>query len=67
MSLVISGHIVPLSLNSDIASSEKDTFHGKVWIGDDGRIARITRGNASGPSMQLTSIVHFFEDEPRVR
>ncbi|MFM0008230.1 hypothetical protein PQR57_45920 [Paraburkholderia dipogonis] len=49
MSLVISGRIVPLTLNGNVSSSEKDTFQGKVWIGDDGRIERVTRGNASAP------------------
>ncbi|BBP98888.1 hypothetical protein BSFA1_40170 [Burkholderia sp. SFA1] len=44
MSLVISGRIVPLARNA-----EKSTFQGKVWIGDDGRIERVTRGNAAGP------------------
>jgi 5-methylthioadenosine/S-adenosylhomocysteine deaminase len=49
VSLVISGRIVPLTLDSDVASSEEDSFRGKVWIGDDGRVERITRRNASGP------------------
>ncbi|SAK86318.1 guanine deaminase [Caballeronia calidae] len=49
MSLVISGRIVPFAMDGGIASSEKSTFAGKVWIGDDGRIERVTRGNASGP------------------
>jgi cytosine/adenosine deaminase-related metal-dependent hydrolase len=44
VSLVISGRIVPLA-----RTSEKSTFAGKVWIGDDGRIERVTRGNAAGP------------------
>jgi cytosine/adenosine deaminase-related metal-dependent hydrolase len=46
---VISGRIVPLALSSDGTSSEQDSFRGKVWIGDDGRVERITRRNASGP------------------
>jgi cytosine/adenosine deaminase-related metal-dependent hydrolase len=49
LSLVISGRIVPLSLDSEVASSEKDSFQGKVWIGDDGRVESITRRNAPGP------------------
>ncbi|WP_232458666.1 hypothetical protein [Burkholderia ubonensis] len=49
MSLVISGRIVPLMRDGHVASSEKDAFQGKVWIGDDGRIERVTRGNAPGP------------------
>ncbi|OUL99778.1 amidohydrolase family protein [Variovorax sp. JS1663] len=49
MSLVISGRVVPITQDSSVAASEKDAFQGKVWIGDDGRIERVTRGNAAGP------------------
>ena len=50
MSLVISGRIVPLTQDANVASSEKESFQGKVWIGDDGRVERVTRGNAAGPA-----------------
>lgn len=49
VSLVISGRIVPLAQDSELTSSEQDSFRGKVWIGDDGRVERVTRRNASGP------------------
>jgi 5-methylthioadenosine/S-adenosylhomocysteine deaminase len=47
MSLVISGQIVPLSANAP--GGEAASFQGKVWIGDDGRIAAVTSGANSGP------------------
>jgi cytosine/adenosine deaminase-related metal-dependent hydrolase len=50
VSLVISGRIVPLTQDTSVASSEKEAFKGKVWIGDDGRVERVTRGSAAGPS-----------------
>ncbi len=50
MSLVMSGRVVPLTQDASVASSEKEAFAGKVWIADDGRIERITRGQAAGPS-----------------
>jgi cytosine/adenosine deaminase-related metal-dependent hydrolase len=46
---VISGRIVPLTQDTGTATSEKDAFQGKVWIADDGRVERVTRGNAAGP------------------
>ncbi|MFS2108032.1 hypothetical protein ACCD03_25635, partial [Ralstonia sp. Ralssp135] len=33
-----------------VAATEREAFAGKVWIGDDGRIERVTRGNAAGPA-----------------
>jgi cytosine/adenosine deaminase-related metal-dependent hydrolase len=48
MTLVVAGRIVPLS-NDGSSASEKTTFAGKVWIGDDGRIAAVTRGTKKGP------------------
>jgi len=50
VSLVISGRIVPLTQDTAVAATEREAFAGKVWIGDDGRIERITRGNAAGPA-----------------
>ncbi|MGH8761959.1 MAG: amidohydrolase family protein [Nitrosospira sp.] len=43
MSLVLAGRIVPVSRDSKVARSETTSFQGKVWIGDDGRIAAVTR------------------------
>ncbi len=50
MSLVISGRIVPLAQSDADPSFEKDSFKGKVWIGDNGQIIRVTRGTAGGPA-----------------
>ncbi|SCX95798.1 Cytosine/adenosine deaminase [Nitrosospira sp. Nl5] len=44
MSLVLAGRIVPLSRDTKVARSETASFQGKVWIGDDGRIAAVTKG-----------------------
>ncbi len=49
MGLVIAGRIVPLSLDRAVAPSESSSFRGKVWIGDDGRIAAVTKGAKAGP------------------
>lgn len=49
MSLVVAGRILPLSANREVASSEFSSFRGKVWIGDNGRIAAITQGTKKGP------------------
>jgi 5-methylthioadenosine/S-adenosylhomocysteine deaminase len=44
MALVIEGRLLPLA---DDASSAEGTFHGRVWIGDDGLIAAVTRGRGA--------------------
>jgi cytosine/adenosine deaminase-related metal-dependent hydrolase len=49
MSLVVAGRIVPLSSDPAVAPDESSSFRGKVWIGDDGRIAAVTRGVRAGP------------------
>jgi cytosine/adenosine deaminase-related metal-dependent hydrolase len=49
VSLVIAGRIVPLSNDTGVATGESSTFKGKVWIGDDGRIAAVTKGTKKGP------------------
>lgn len=49
MSLVVAGRIVPLSRDGTVAPQESSSFAGKVWIGDDGRIAAVTPGAAAGP------------------
>jgi len=49
VSLVIAGRIVPLTRDASIAPKESSSFKGKVWIGDDGRIAAVTKGKKKGP------------------
>ena len=50
MSLVLAGRIVPLSRDLKVARSESASFQGRVWIGDDGRIAAVTKGSGRGPA-----------------
>ena len=50
MSLVIAGRIVPLTRETSVAPKESSSFKGKVWIGDEGRIAAITQGAEKGPN-----------------
>jgi hypothetical protein len=50
MALVLAGRIVSLSADTWVATSEKSAFKGKVWIGDDGRIAAVTKGTKKGPA-----------------
>ncbi len=49
MSLVIKGTIVALANDRTVAANETTTFSGRLWIGDDGRIAAVTKGAAKGP------------------
>jgi cytosine/adenosine deaminase-related metal-dependent hydrolase len=49
VSLVLAGRIVPLTNDTGIAPKESSSFKGKVWIGDDGRIAAVTKGAKKGP------------------
>ena len=49
MSLIVAGRLLPLSENREVAPSEFSSFRGRVWIGDDGRIAAITKGPRKGP------------------
>jgi cytosine/adenosine deaminase-related metal-dependent hydrolase len=49
MSFVIAGRIIPLSLDTQVAQKESSSFRGKVWIGDDGLIAAVTKGTKAGP------------------
>jgi len=49
MSLVIAGRIVPMSNDATVAANDAAVFKGKVWIGDDGRIAAVTQGASKGP------------------
>lgn len=45
----IRGRILPMSDQTTVAPSESAVFTGRVWIGDDGRIAAVTRGTRTGP------------------
>src|SRR5664279_283812 len=49
MALVVKGRIVPISNDPTVAPDDQASFAGRVWIGDDGRIAAVTRGRAAGP------------------
>ncbi len=58
MSIAIKGVIAPLASDSSVATSESSTFKGRVWIGDDGRVAAVTRGTKAGPKeLQGTRVV----------
>ena len=50
MALVLAGRIVSLTADTSVATSESSVFKGKVWIGDDGRIAAVTKGTKKGPA-----------------
>lgn len=50
VSLVIAGRVIPFSQDSTIATSERVSFRGKVWIGDTGRIEAVTQGTQKGPA-----------------
>ena len=45
----IRGRIVPLSSDPAVAPNNTAVFTGRVWVGDDGTIAAITRGSQAGP------------------
>ncbi|SOD41971.1 amidohydrolase family protein [Nitrosovibrio sp. Nv4] len=64
MSLIIAGRIVPISGDRKVAPSEAASFQGRVWIGNDGRIAAVTKGTASiaGSQMHLAD----FDNAPVV-
>jgi 5-methylthioadenosine/S-adenosylhomocysteine deaminase len=46
---VIKGRLVPMSKDAAAGGDQEATFSGRVWIGDDGRIAAVTRGSVAGP------------------
>src|SRR5215212_4365475 len=46
----IRGRIVPMSDQPAVRSSESAVFSGRVWIGDDGRVAAVTKGSKAGPA-----------------
>ncbi len=45
----IKGRIVALASDRTVSPSEDSVFAGRVWIGDDGRIAAVSKGSQSGP------------------
>jgi cytosine/adenosine deaminase-related metal-dependent hydrolase len=49
MALVISGRLVPISLDRRVAPRESASFKGRLWIADDGTITAVTKGSARRP------------------
>ncbi len=49
MALVIKGRVVPLTSVKSVAADPLAVFAGRVWIGADGLIAAVTKGNRGGP------------------
>jgi len=45
----IRGRLVPLSSDLTVAPNEAAVFTGRVWVGDDGTIAAVTKGSKAGP------------------
>jgi hypothetical protein len=45
----IRGRLVPLSSDLTVAPNEAAAFTGRVWVGDDGTIAAVTKGSKAGP------------------
>jgi cytosine/adenosine deaminase-related metal-dependent hydrolase len=66
MSLIVAGRIVPLTNDRKVAQSENASFQGRVWIGDDGRIAAVTRGPASAVTIALSARSAEFDNAPVV-
>ncbi|HSK26659.1 MAG TPA: amidohydrolase family protein [Jiangellales bacterium] len=58
MALVVRGRVVPLSGDPSLSPEPMTAFRGRVWIGDDGLVAAVTRGTRAGPPG--------FADAPRV-
>lgn len=50
MALVIAGRVVPITRDAGVASNEAEAFPGRVWMGDDGLVAAVTRGHHAGPA-----------------
>jgi 5-methylthioadenosine/S-adenosylhomocysteine deaminase len=50
MALVIKGRVVPMAADTTVSPNPLDHFTGRVWIGDDGAIAAVTRGRKAGPA-----------------
>lgn len=45
----VRGRIVPFASDRSVAPTEDSVFTGRVWIGDEGRIAAVTRSTRPGP------------------
>jgi 5-methylthioadenosine/S-adenosylhomocysteine deaminase len=45
----IRGRIVALSSDATVAPNESAVFTGRVWVGDDGTIAAVTKASQAGP------------------
>jgi 5-methylthioadenosine/S-adenosylhomocysteine deaminase len=50
MALVVRGRLVPLASDPQVGADPFGAFRGRVWIGDDGVVAAVTRGGATGPA-----------------
>jgi cytosine/adenosine deaminase-related metal-dependent hydrolase len=46
----IKGRVVPMASDHSVAPDTSAAFAGRVWIGDDGNVAAVTRGRAKGPA-----------------
>jgi 5-methylthioadenosine/S-adenosylhomocysteine deaminase len=53
----IRGRIVAMSNQAAVAPSESAVFTGRVWIGNDGKIAAVTKGAKPGPPGSADAIV----------
>ncbi|HVF05159.1 MAG TPA: hypothetical protein VNA20_09980 [Frankiaceae bacterium] len=53
----IKGRIVPMASDASVAADEKAAFAGKVWIGDDGRVAAVTRARRKDPPGSENALV----------
>jgi 5-methylthioadenosine/S-adenosylhomocysteine deaminase len=49
VALVVGGRLVPLASDPQVSPDPFAAFRGRVWIGDDGVVAAVTRGTAAGP------------------
>jgi 5-methylthioadenosine/S-adenosylhomocysteine deaminase len=49
VALVVRGRLVPLASDPQVDPDPFAAFRGRVWIGDDGTVAAVTRGTAAGP------------------
>ena len=66
MSLIVAGRIVPLTKDRKVAQSENASFQGRVWIGDDGRIAAVSRGTAGAVTITNSARSAEFDNAPLV-
>ncbi len=50
MALVIRGRLVPMAADPQVSGDQFAAFKGRVWIGDDGAVAAVTKGSKAGPA-----------------